>query len=93
MSRALVLDTAAVEALTRSQIPPVVRAALEAASRLGREVLIPTVVLAESYRTKHHAQAVDSLLADRGRASAIPIDQSLDWWVRSRAAGTGHGIH
>ena len=40
-----------------------VRRALEAASRSGRDVLVPTLVLAESYRGAARTQAIDSLLA------------------------------
>ncbi|MBA2729794.1 MAG: VapC toxin family PIN domain ribonuclease [Euzebyaceae bacterium] len=39
-----------------------VRRALEAASRSGRDVLVPTLVLAESYRGAARTQAIDSLL-------------------------------
>ncbi len=64
MTQVVALDAEALTALTRSgPRRQTVRAALEAARRLGREVVLPTLVLTESYRGRAHAQAVDSLLA------------------------------
>lgn len=45
-----------------------VRRILRAAQRLGREVVVPSVVLAELYRGRGHNQLVDACLA-RERAS------------------------
>jgi hypothetical protein len=41
-----------------------VRAALAAAERLGREVIVPAVVLAALYRGRGHSQLVDAALND-----------------------------
>jgi predicted nucleic acid-binding protein len=45
-----------------------IRRILRAAQRLGREVLVPSVVLAELYRGRGHNELVDACLA-RERAS------------------------
>ena len=39
------------------------RAALRAAERLHRDVVVPAVVLAELYRGTHHSQLVDACLS------------------------------
>lgn len=61
----LVLDNEAVSALAGRDGPRKrqVRQALEAAQRLGRDTVVPTIVLAESYRGTAPVQAVDSMLA------------------------------
>ncbi|HET9256898.1 MAG TPA: hypothetical protein VFO16_17120, partial [Pseudonocardiaceae bacterium] len=41
----------------------IVRRALTTAHRLGREVVVPTVVLAELYRGAGRSQALDALLS------------------------------
>lgn len=70
MSRALVLEAAAVDALASGgPARDSVRAALEAAHRLGRRVIVPSLVLAGAYRDRHRQQSVDALLArERGLA-------------------------
>lgn len=50
-----------------------VRRILRAALRLGRDVLVPTLVLAELYRGRGHNQFVDACLA-RERASLASRD-------------------
>lgn len=77
MSRVLVLDTAAVEGLCRRQVPAGIRAALEAASRLGRDVVVPSAVLAECYRDRQHSQALDSMLARRSAIRLRNTDRDL----------------
>lgn len=61
----LVLDQAAVSALvgTPTQAQRQVRRAMTAASRLRREVTVPTVILAELYRGAGRNQMIDSLLS------------------------------
>ena len=61
----LVLDQAAVSALaeTPSQAQRQVRRAMTAASRLRRDVTVPTVILAELYRGAGRNQMIDSLLS------------------------------
>lgn len=61
----VVLDAEAVNALLEPRHPGErsVRRALEAARRLGREVAVATVTLAELYRGAGRSQALDALLA------------------------------
>lgn len=65
MNEVLVLDAEALSALagpvTRRQRE--VRAALRAALRLDRDVVVPTVVLAELYRGAARSRGLDALLA------------------------------
>lgn len=65
MSRVLVLDAEALSSLARQRGPRSreVRAALEAARRLRREVVTPAVILAELYRGPGHNQVVDACLS------------------------------
>ena len=65
MSRALVLDSEALSSLAhpRGRRFAEVRAALEAARRLRRSVLVPAVVLAELYRGPKLNQIVDACLS------------------------------
>jgi predicted nucleic acid-binding protein len=72
MSLVLVLDAAAVSSLgnQRGAKFQEVRAALEAARRLDRDVVVPTVILAELYRGPQHNQTVDACL---GRETAILV--------------------
>nr|MDT0664239.1 PIN domain-containing protein [Micromonospora sp. DSM 115978] len=64
----VVLDAEAVSALVERDHPAqrTVRQALEAARRLRREAVVPTVVLAELYRGAGRNQGVDALLARQG---------------------------
>jgi predicted nucleic acid-binding protein len=61
----VVLDQRAVDALTQKSGPAErrVRQAMRAAQRLGRDVMVPTVILAELYRGGGHNQLVDALLS------------------------------
>jgi predicted nucleic acid-binding protein len=65
MSRGVVLDAGALSALggrpARRNLE--VRAALRAAERLGRDVVVPAVILAELYRGPRHSQVVDACLS------------------------------
>lgn len=65
MSRSVVLDAEplAVLARPRSHLHGEVRAALEAARRLDRDVIVPAVILAELYRGPGQNQMVDSCLS------------------------------
>jgi len=65
VSPVLVLDAEALSSLARQRGPRFreVRAALEAARRLQREVITPAVILAELYRGGGHNQVVDSCLS------------------------------
>jgi predicted nucleic acid-binding protein len=72
MSLVLVLDAAAVSALGNQRGPKFqqVRAALEAAKRLERDVVVPAVILAELYRGPNHNLLVDACLS---RETAILV--------------------
>lgn len=65
MSRCVVLDAEALVALAggpgRRNVE--VRAALSAAARLRREVVVPCVILAELYRSSRHNALVDACLS------------------------------
>lgn len=65
MSRSLVLDSEALVTLggRPSRRQEEVRAAMRAAALLHRDVVVPTVVLAEIYRGPAHNQMVDACLA------------------------------
>lgn len=65
MSASVVLDNAALAALAGGKGPAkeTVRAAMTAAVRLHRDVVVPAVVLAEMYRGRHHSQIVDACLS------------------------------
>lgn len=65
MSRSLILDAEAVAALADRRNPRFeeVRAALVAAQRLQRDVIIPTVILAELYRGPQRNHLVDACLS------------------------------
>lgn len=65
MSPVLVLDSEALSSFARQRGARFreVRAALEAARRLQRDVVTPAVILAELYRGPGHNQVVDSCLS------------------------------
>ena len=65
MSRALILDSEALATLgdRPSRRQAEVRAALRAAARKDRDVIVPAVILAELYRGAGRNQAVDACLA------------------------------
>ena len=65
MSGPVILDAEALSALAsqRSRRQDEVRAAMRAAARLGRDVSVPTVILAELYRGPRHNQLVDACLS------------------------------
>jgi predicted nucleic acid-binding protein len=69
------LDAEALSALAGPDSPRKrqVRRILRAAHRLGRDVLVPSVVLAELYRGRGHNQLIDACLA-RERASVATRD-------------------
>jgi len=75
----LVLDAAALSALARprGQRFREVRAALEAARRLGRDVVVPAVVLAELYRGPGHSPIVDACLSRETGITVQETDRSF----------------
>jgi len=79
MNRCLVLDSEAMAALAgrpgdRSREA---LAALRAAARLGRDVVVPAVVLAELYRGPRHNQLIDSCLSRETGIHVRDTDRSL----------------
>lgn len=79
MNRCVVLDTGAVSALAGGDSPQrrEVRAALQAALCLGREVIIPAVVLAELYRGPRFNALVDALLSRETGILVRSTDRAL----------------
>ncbi len=72
MSLVLVLDAAAISSMANQRVSNFleVRAALEAARRLERDVVVPAVILVELYRGPQHNQTVDACLS---RETAIHV--------------------
>lgn len=75
----LVLDAEALSCLgrPRGQRFEEVRAALEAARRLRRDVVAPAVILAELYRGPGHNQVVDACLSRETGISIRDTDRPL----------------
>jgi predicted nucleic acid-binding protein len=79
MSRCVVLDSEALVALSerKGRRAIEVRAALRAAQRLRREVIIPSVILAELYRGPRHNQLVDACLSRETGIQVRDTDRPL----------------
>lgn len=79
MSRCVVLDAEALAALAgqpgRRNLE--VRAALRAAVRLRREVVVPSVILAELYRGPRHNPLVDACLSRETGIRVRDTDRTL----------------
>ena len=79
MNAVVVLDNEALSVLgggaggTRDTV----RAAITAAVRLQRDVIVPAVVLAEMYRGQHHSQTVDACLSRETGLRVRDTDRSL----------------
>jgi len=93
MSRALVLDIAPLAALAgeSSVAKQSVRAALTAAVRLRRVVIVPAVVLAEMYRGRHLNQVVDACLSRETGLTVRDTDRSLARLVGGVLTAAGKG--
>lgn len=93
MSRCVVLDAEALVALAgrpgRRSLE--VRAALRAAARLHREVVIPSVILAELYRGPRHNALVDACLSRETGIRVRDTDRSLARIVGGVLAGAQAG--
>lgn len=96
MTTVLVLDSEALSQLARGKGTRFreVRAAVEAAARLGRAVVVPAVTLAELYRSPKENQLIDSLLNREPGFVVKETDRSFArlvggvlWAARS---GSGH---
>ena len=79
MSRCVVLDAGALSALAGrpARRSREVRAALRAAERLGRDVFVPAVILAELYRGPRHSQVVDACLSRETGLRVRDTDRGL----------------
>ena len=79
MSTSIVLDNAALAALAgeATAAKEIVRAAITAAVRRRREVVVPAVVLAEMYRGRHHNQVVDACLSRETGLTVRDTDRAL----------------
>ena len=93
MSGVVVLDNAALEALASGEgkTGTVVRAALTAALRLRRNVVVPAVVLAEMYRGRGHNQVVDACLSRETGLLVRDTDRTLARLVGGVLSGAGAG--
>jgi predicted nucleic acid-binding protein len=79
MSSCVVLDAEALVALAErnGRRSLEVRAALRAAARLHREVVVPSVILAELYRGPRHNSLVDACLSRETGIRVRDTDRSL----------------
>lgn len=93
MSRTLVLDAEAFSAFAQGSGPRFqrVRAALEAARRLNREVTTPAVILAELYRGPGHNQTVDACLSRDSWIRVRDTDRDFARYVGAVLAAAGAG--
>ena len=96
MSPCVVLDAEALTALAgrpgRRSLE--VRAALRAAARLHREVVVPSVILAELYRGPRHNPLVDACLSRetgiRVRDTDRPLARIVGGVLAAAGAGSEH---
>jgi len=83
VSFSLVLDAEPLSSFARQRGPRFreVRAALEAARRLQRDVVVPAVILAELYRGPGHNQVVDSCLSREAWVKVRDTDREFARYV------------
>jgi len=88
-----VLDAEAVSALSnpKSSSFNEVRAALTAAHRLGRDVVVTCVTLAELYRGRNHSQLLDALLSRESGVELRDTDRSFARLVGGVLVASGAG--
>lgn len=93
MTRSLILDAEALSSLAdrRSKRFEDVRAALEASRRLQRDVVVPTVILAELYRGPARSQLVDACLSRETGLTIRDTDRTLARLVGSVLHGASAG--
>lgn len=93
MSASVVLDNAALTALAGEAAPAkeTVRAAMTAAFRRQRDVVVPAVVLAEMYRGRHHNQIVDACLSRETGLTIRDTDRVLARLVGGILSAAGRG--
>ncbi len=96
MIRCVVLDAGALSALAGrpERRNREVRAALRAAARLDREVVVPAVILAALYRGPRHNQVVDACLSRetgiRVRDTDRPLARLVGGVLAAADAGSQH---
>jgi hypothetical protein len=96
LTRSLVLDSAALDSLsrTRTSEQTSVRAAVRASIGLRRDVIVPAVILAELYRGPQHSQVVDSCLARetgiKVRDTDRPLARLVGGVLHAAEAGSEH---
>lgn len=93
MTRCVVLDSEAMSALGEraSKRQREVRAALTAANRLGREVVVPALTLAELYRGPNRSKLIDSCLARETGIRVQVTDRSFARLVGGILAAAAEG--
>ncbi|HEV7829489.1 MAG TPA: type II toxin-antitoxin system VapC family toxin [Pseudonocardiaceae bacterium] len=93
MTGPVVLDAEAFSSLAGRPTPREreVRAAMRAADRLERDVVVPTVILAELYRGSRRSQFVDSCLSREIGMRVRDTDRRLARVVGGVLAGAGAG--
>lgn len=93
MSRSIVLDAEPLSILARprSRAHTEVRAALEAARRLNRDVIVPAVILAELYRGPGQNQMVDACLSREAGVLVRDTDRTMARLVGGVLSGAGTG--
>jgi predicted nucleic acid-binding protein len=93
VSRCVVLDSEALSALAgrASRKQREVRAALTAALGLGRDVVVPAVVLAELYRSRNRSALIDSCLSRETGLLVRATDRSFARLVGATLAGARAG--
>ncbi|MGI8938069.1 MAG: PIN domain-containing protein [Iamia sp.] len=90
---AVVLDAEAVSRLARQPQADRtrVRVAMEAAARLGHDVIVPAVVLAELYRGPRHDPVVDACLSRETGIDVRDTDRALARAVGGVLTAAGSG--
>lgn len=93
MSRCVVLDSEAIYALAAgaSRRQREARAALEAAVRLERDVIVPALALAELYRGRGRSQSIDSFLSREPGIQLRATDRDFARLVGAVLAGARAG--
>lgn len=93
MSRCVVLDSEALSALAGkpSRKQREVRAALSAAVALGRDAIVPALVLAELYRSPGRSALIDACLSRETGFSIRATDRSLARLVGATLASARAG--
>jgi predicted nucleic acid-binding protein len=93
VSRCLVLDSEALSALAgrANKKQREVRAALAAAARLRRDVVVPALVLAELYRSAKRSAFVDACLSRETGLRIRDTDRAFARLVGGLLSGAGAG--